>query len=260
MNDYKIGVFNWFGYILPLKERIRLIKQAGFDYVMLWWEDEEYPYTVKRMEFINILQYYDLKLDNVHLPFENINNLWSEDNTERNNQINIIKKWLNECKHSGADIAVLHAVHGSNYVFDYSLGYDSFRKIIAEAENINIKIAIENTRMFNYVDFILKEIESPNIGFCYDSSHDFIKGESSGEILNKWKNKLIAVHLSDNDGLCDRHWVPGNGYIDWKKIINIIKQTNIRSYSMEVFPNEEEKKLKPSEFLMKAKKCMKEKL
>lgn len=260
MHDYKIGIFNWFGYILSLEERIKMIKEVGFDYVMLWWEDEVYPHTMSKMEFVNILKYYDLKLDNVHLPVDNINNLWSESSTERNKHIDIIKKMLNECRYSGTDIVVMHAVNGNNKSFNYSSGYYSFSKIIREAENINIKVAIENTQMFNYAEFILKEIESPNIGFCYDSSHDFINGESSGEILERWKNKLIAVHLSDNDGLCDRHWIPGSGNVNWEKIIKTIKQTNIRSYSMETFPNEEEKKLKPSEFLIKARNSMEEKL
>ena len=72
INKYKTGIFHWFGYILPFEERIKLIKNAGYDYVMLWWEDEDYPFTLSRMEFNHILDYYDLKQDNVHLPFENI--------------------------------------------------------------------------------------------------------------------------------------------------------------------------------------------
>lgn len=256
INKYKTGIFHWFGYILPFEERIKLIKQAGYDYVMLWWEDEDYPYTVRRTEFIKILDCYDLKLDNVHLPFENINNLWSENITERNNQINIVKKWLNECKDIGVETVVIHAVQGSNKIFDYSYGYDSFKKIITEAESIDINVAIENTQMFHYTEFILKETESPNAGFCYDSSHDFVNGGSMGEILDKWKNKLMAVHLSDNDGICDRHWIPGKGHVSWKKIINIIEQTNIKSFSMETYPYEEEKDMKPSEFLEKAKSCL----
>jgi len=255
-NKYNTGIFHWFGYILPFEERTKLIKYAGYDYVMLWWEDEYYPYTVSRTELNKILYYYDLKLDNVHLPFDNINNLWSESSSERNYHVNIVKRWLNECKDSGAETVVIHAVQGDNNVFKYSNGYDSFKKIITEAENIDIKVAVENTQMFHYNEFILKEIESPNAGFCYDSSHDFVNGGSMGEILDKWKNKLMAVHLSDNDGICDRHWIPGKGHVNWEKIINIIERTNIKSFSMETYPYKEEKNMQPSEFLDKAKNCL----
>ena len=256
MNKYKTGIFHWFGYILPFEERIKLIEQAGYDYVMLWWEDEYYPYILNRMEFNHILGYYDLKLDNVHLPFENINHLWSENSTERNNHVELVKRWLNECKNCGTETVVIHAVQGADNIFDYSLGYDSFKKIIKEAENIDIRVAVENTQMFQYAEFILKEIESPNAGFCYDSSHDFVNGQSRGAILEKWKHKLMAVHLSDNDGLYDRHWIPGKGHVDWNKVIGILKKDNIKSFSMETYPYEEEKQMQPAEFLEKAKNCL----
>lgn len=35
-----ITIYSWFGYDLPIKERYRLIKQAGFDGVTIWWDDD----------------------------------------------------------------------------------------------------------------------------------------------------------------------------------------------------------------------------
>jgi hypothetical protein len=32
-----ISIFSWFSYQIPLREGLALIKQAGFDAVMLWW-------------------------------------------------------------------------------------------------------------------------------------------------------------------------------------------------------------------------------
>lgn len=34
-----ITIYDWFGYELPIKERYQLIKDAGFDGVLLWWSD-----------------------------------------------------------------------------------------------------------------------------------------------------------------------------------------------------------------------------
>lgn len=36
-------MFSWFGYFMPFSERIAAIADAGFDGVMLSWEDEEAP-------------------------------------------------------------------------------------------------------------------------------------------------------------------------------------------------------------------------
>lgn len=36
----KLTVFSWFGFPIPMEERFKLIKAAGFDGVLLWWSDE----------------------------------------------------------------------------------------------------------------------------------------------------------------------------------------------------------------------------
>lgn len=246
------GIFHWYGYIQPFNERIELIKKANFDYIMLWWEDESYPSIIDKRELINIVMSYELKIDNVHLPFDNTNLLWSENISKRDFQTNKIINWINECKNCGVNTVVMHTTQGDNLILDYSLGFESFNKIIKAAEDIELKVAFENTQMFRYTDFILKEFDSKYAGFCYDSSHDFVNGQSCGDILEKWKHKLLSVHLSDNDGLCDRHWIPGKGHVNWKKVIDNLKQTNLKSFSMETYPFEEEKELAPIDFLIKA--------
>ncbi len=35
-----ITIYDWFGYELPIKERYQLIKEAGFDGVLLWWSEQ----------------------------------------------------------------------------------------------------------------------------------------------------------------------------------------------------------------------------
>jgi len=249
---FKTGVFHWYGYVEPFEERIKSIKQAGYDYVMLWWEDETYPLFIDRRNLIKIVNDYGLKIDNVHLPFDDTNILWSDDINKRNKQRDKIISSMHEIKTCGGDTIVMHTDHGNNIKLNLRNGYDSFEKIIRTAEDIKLKIAFENIQMFEYTDFLLREFDSDYAGFCYDSSHDFVNGQSCGEILKKWSHKLFAVHLSDNDGTCDRHWVPGKGHVNWNKIINILKQTDIKSFSMETYPYEEEKNLLPVEFLEKA--------
>jgi len=249
---FQTGIFHWYGYIQPFDERIEFIKKANFDYVMLWWEDEIYPSLIDRKELINIVKSYELKIDNVHLPFDDTNLLWSEDKNQRNCQTDKIINWMYECKKCGANTIVMHTTQGNKLQLNYSLGYESFNKIIKVAEDIKLEVAFENTQMFHYTDFILKEFDSKYAGFCYDSSHDFVDGQSCGDILEKWKHKLLAVHLSDNDGVCDRHWIPGKGHVNWQRIINIINQVNLKSFSMETYPFNEEKELEPIDFLKKA--------
>lgn len=251
----KSGIFNWFGYVLPIEERLRLIKEANFDNIMLWWEDESFPQFKDKKTFVSLANEFGLGVDNIHLPYEDCNLLWSDTVSDRERYINELLKCIEGCKASGANKVVMHTNRGSissvsnGYAVDFINGYKAFEKIVLLAEDIKIKIAVENTKKFKYTEFILTEFNSDYLGFCYDSSHDFINGESKGEILRKWKNRLFCVHLSDNDGLDDRHWLPTKGIVDFKSIVDIIKDTTCDSLSMEVYPSKEEKQLTPKEFL-----------
>ena len=252
---HNTGIFHWYGYIQPFEERIKQIKESGYNYIMLWWEDETYPDFIDRRDLIKIVKSYDINLDNVHLPYNNINSLWSE-GIDRQNKVDEIKRWMHECRECGAETVVLHVSSGNNIVLSKSFGYKSFNEIINEAEDIKLKVALENTEMTYYLKFILHEIKSGYAGFCYDSSHDFINGQSCGGILDEWKDRLLCVHLSDCDGINDKHWIPGKGIVNWKKIISIIKEGNCGSFSMEAFPGESEKSLAPDEFLIKARNSL----
>jgi len=252
---HNMGIFHWYGYIQPFEERIKQIKESGYNYVMLWWEDEKYPRFIDKKELIKIVKSYDLNLDNVHLPFDNINSLWLE-GMGRQNKVNEIKRWLYECKECGAETVVLHTTNCNNILLNNSLGYKSFEELTKEAENIKLKIALENTQMLHYYDFILNEFKSDYVGICYDSSHDYINGQGCGDTLEKWQSRLFCVHLSDCDGISDKHWIPGKGLVKWERIINIIKNTNCKIFSMETYPDELDKSLKPNEFLIKARNSL----
>ena len=43
-----LSMFSWFGYFQTAPERFRIIRDAGFDGVMLAWEDEEEPVRITK--------------------------------------------------------------------------------------------------------------------------------------------------------------------------------------------------------------------
>ena len=69
-----ITIYDWFGYELPIKERYRLIKKAGFDGVLLWWSE-----YLDRKDYLNgpqIVREAGLSIENIHTPFQVQDNLW----------------------------------------------------------------------------------------------------------------------------------------------------------------------------------------
>ncbi|WP_260982082.1 effector binding domain-containing protein [Paenibacillus sp. 32O-W] len=69
-----ITIYDWFGYELPIKERYQLIKEAGFDGVLLWWSED-----FNRNDYRSgpqIAREAGLFIENIHTPIKNQNSLW----------------------------------------------------------------------------------------------------------------------------------------------------------------------------------------
>lgn len=93
-------------------------------------------------------------------------------------------------------------------------GLHRYEKAAEAAELYSVKLALENSVFPEYVHYLFSNIQSPAVGFCYDSGHEnaFTPGEN---YLDLYSARLIAMHLHDNDGAKDLHSMPLHGTIDW---------------------------------------------
>ena len=66
-----------------------------------------------------------------------------------------------------------------------------------------------------HLDYIFQHIDSPRLGFCYDSGHENCK-HPNADCLSRYGQRLFAVHLDDNFGDSDLHLLPYDGTINWK--------------------------------------------
>ena len=62
----------------------------------------------------------------------------------------------------------------------------------------------------------------PDLRVCFDPNHLF--GESHAALLSAVGDRVAAVHFSDYDGLDERHWMPGEGVIDWKTVVRMLSE------------------------------------
>ena len=213
----KYGIFSWFGFELPFSERLKLIKEAGFDSTSVWLgEEEDLVKNGKEHLIPELVRDCGLFFENVHAPFEHCNKIWSDDSGVRNDIKREYDSCISFCSRHNVPIVVVHISRGDDAPEFNKYGLDLIKEMVEYAEDLNVVVAIEHTRKSHYLDYIYSSIESPSLGFCYDSSHDFMCNPNPGAILRKWGHLLAATHLSDNDGISDKHWLPGEGNVDWK--------------------------------------------
>ena len=56
----------------------------------------------------------------------------------------------------------------------------------------------------------------PDLRVCFDTNH--LLSEDIHEFIMKVGSKIITTHVSDYDAINERHWLPGEGVIDWNQL------------------------------------------
>ncbi len=207
--------------VTPL-QTIDAIKNAGFDGVFLQWYNKNW--TISQQEQLNYCKNLGLEIEFCHLGFENINSLWEEGNLGDE----LINGWLrdlDEMHENNIPMVVLHLTTKKVAPKPNEIGLKRLSKVVEYAKNKNIKVAFENTKIWGYLEYVFDNLNYDNMGICLDSGHYHchFNDQFSWE---RFKNKIFAVHLHDNDKSDDQHLLIGDGTLDWTDFYNNLKQTN----------------------------------
>lgn len=228
------GIFAWFGYEIPYDERFRTIKAAGFDTVLLDWS-EDFPENGKREANAEKARSYGLAIENGHLSFENINDIWLDGLNGQERFARLQGDIVSAAEH-GVPVLVIHVSSTNNPPPLSETGLSRFGRLIGTAAKHNMKLAFENLRKPEYLFAVLGRYDCATAGFCYDVGHRHCLTPDI-DYLALYGDRLIALHLHDNDGTVDSHLLPFDGSIDWAGEITALKKTSYRgSLTLEVEP------------------------
>ena len=56
---------------------------------------------------------------------------------------------------------------------------------------------------------------------CFDTNH--LLKENPVDFIHKIGKRIITTHVSDYDFINERHWLPGEGGLDWQAILHALK-------------------------------------
>jgi sugar phosphate isomerase/epimerase len=185
-----------------------------------------------------------LTVENIHLPFDDMNHLW-EDTPAGAECFHTLEQCLERCAHEQIPVAVMHAEQGKTPAAMSELGFLRFERLARRAEQLGVKIALENMRRAHQIEraeMLLERLDSPNFGICFDAGHWHARLKEF-DWLSRWPERIIALHLHDNLDVVtgegdDLHWIPGNGTIDWAALMPRLPQRLSVALELEPDPNE----------------------
>jgi len=240
-----ITIYDWFGYELPIKERYRLIKKAGFDGVLLWWS--EYFDRNDYRSGPQIVREAGLSIENIHTPFQVQDNIWL-DNLDGEASIDRYLQCVADCAEFEIPTMVVHLPNDDKPY--NALGLDRIKRIAEKAEQLGINVALENLWNFTNLSYMLEQVDSLRIGFCYDCCHHY-HYYPSYDLLSIYGSRLMALHLHDYKGNTV-HRLPFDGTIDWSAAMKKIAETGYSGATAIEVMNWDYMELSAEEFLYKA--------
>jgi sugar phosphate isomerase/epimerase len=245
-----ITIYDWFGDELPNKERYRLIKEAGFDGILLWWSDGFGRNVFGLGDYLSgpqIAREAGLFIENIHTPVENQNKLWL-DNLDGEALMDCYMQCATDCAEFEIPTMVVHLPNEQNPY--NALGLDRIKRIAEKAEQLGINVAMENLSNFTNLSYILDQVDSKRIGFCYDCCHHYYNYPNY-DLLSMFGSRLMALHLHDYKGN-RRHRLPFDDTIDWSVAMKKIAETGYCGPTAIEAMNWDYKDLSAEEFLKEA--------
>lgn len=214
------------GNARPYLERIA---RAGFTHVH--WAHEwatDYLYPPAEMERIGgWLEECGLGVSHVHASEGDRCDWMAADEAQRRAGVALLANRVEMAGRLGGDVAIVHMKrNGPPEPRDadayWSAVWRSLDELRAAAEEHGVRVAIENgPDNFDDVQRVLARYDDAYVGLCYDTGHGNLDPDGLGR-LQAWRNRLIAVHLHDNNGRDDVHWMPFTGTVDWPRFAEVL--------------------------------------
>jgi len=223
-----LSIVDYFGYNLSPKERMRLIKQAGFSSVMLLWTGEfDSDYKL----FPEYARAAGLCVENTHSAYWGYNDLW-KDGPKGQKFMDEMIEAIKDCANYGIPTMVMHpeqkkGIKVSRPPREFTVGLERLKRIVDAAERLDVNLAIENMCRPEYLNCIFSSIDSKRLGFCFDSGHWNVFMPDI-DLLNLYGDRPMALHLHDNNGKEDWHALPFEGNINWRGVAAGLKAHSYR--------------------------------
>jgi sugar phosphate isomerase/epimerase len=187
----------------------------------------------------------------------------AEDAQERQLAFDMFRHRLETTHILGGDAMVYHVPEREFSDTLLARYIDGLQRLEEDARNRDIIIALENhykkENDRRTLSACFEKFDPSYIGFTFDPGHASISSNLTW-LLENCMDRLTILHLNDNDGVQDKHWLPFDfeGIVDWDAVVQgIVKSPYHKPVQLEVAWRQD-KHASCSEFLDAAAKAARE--
>jgi len=212
---------------------LRAIAESGFTHIH-WchqW-NTDFVYTEPEIRAVlSWLREYGLHLNDLHGSVGPEKNWCSPIEYQRRAGIELVRNRIEMTARLGGRAVVMHLPPLPPEPAERTAWWDRVRRafdaLAPVVQRCGVRIALENLAEVggDLLEKIFREQPPEIVGLCFDSGHAHVSGEDV-QLLERFPDRLIAVHLHDNDGSGDQHRIPFTGTIDWDAVARGIARSD----------------------------------
>ncbi len=218
---------------------LRRIADAGFTHIH-WCHQWASDFVYSPAEVDQIRRWmaeYGLEMTDLHASMGPEKNWGSPREYERLAGVELVRNRIEMTARLGADVIVMHMPAGCQEGDEAA--WARFRRSMDSLEPYaavhGVRIAIENggsDASFDTIERVLAMYGPEFAGVCYDAGHGNLF-PCGLERLERVADRLLALHLHDNQGDGDDHNIPYSGTVDWSRLMAIIAKSSYAKWVSE---------------------------
>ena len=167
MRDKRLCVNDSFGFDLPVSERLRLIRRAGFDGFFSDWKPDA-PID----EYARAAAREGLVYQSIHAPFSKVSTVWDEGEAG-DEYVRMLEDCVQCCADHGVPLAVIHPFIGFDRHEPNALGVERFDRLLRFADTRGVLLGFENVEGEEYLARVMGELSHhPSCRFVWDTGHE----------------------------------------------------------------------------------------
>ena len=175
---------------------------------------------------------FGVELWSYHLPFSPFSRLnpASLDADVRAFTLKYFETLMKAAADEGVSRFVVHAsgepIAPADRELSMAYAMESLDALAEKAAKLGAVVAVEDlprSCLGNCSDDMLRLLSANDrLRMCFDTNH--LLGEDHAAFMEKTAKYYITTHISDYDFANERHWLPGEGKIDWQLVIGGLKK------------------------------------
>ena len=241
---WEIGLSTGVAYRHPIAEALNPVAHAGFRAL----EVSTAPHHVDLSDFRGLeavrdrMAWLGLRPHSLHAPFGHDVNLTSPDAGQRRDALDKLVRAADALQILGGTHYVIHpGGEDQRWIWEREerLGHsvEGLTHVWQACRDRGLMLVVETPLPHllggQPADFawILERLPAEGTGVCLDTSHTSLGGFLF-DAIERFGPRLVHVQASDNRGSADDHLPPGDGVIDWPRLLSALERARYQGVFM----------------------------